>query len=139
MKRAVVEKDFEYKGYKCSVILQIMGHRCGYVMLPADSKYCGMEFPEIPIDVHGGLTYSRNYLFGHEGKDFWIGWDYAHCEDGKDYEALFENFKDDEESMKQIMAMREIDFEISGYIYSLDDVIRDCEWVVDQLIEKGQK
>ena len=27
-KRYVVEKDFEYKGFQCSVILQSFGHRC---------------------------------------------------------------------------------------------------------------
>lgn len=35
------------------------------------------------IDIHGGLTYSKEYLENCE-KGWWIGFDCAHCDDGKD-------------------------------------------------------
>ena len=31
IKNYVIEEDFEYKGFQCCVILQRLGHRCGYV------------------------------------------------------------------------------------------------------------
>lgn len=39
------------------------------------------------IEVHGGLTYSENYLF--ESKDgWWIGFDCGHCDDAKDLSLI---------------------------------------------------
>lgn len=32
----VEEKRFEYRGYPCVVLFMDMGHRCGYVGIPAD-------------------------------------------------------------------------------------------------------
>lgn len=31
MKRFIVEEEYEYQGYKCVVIFNYLGHRCGYV------------------------------------------------------------------------------------------------------------
>lgn len=31
-----VEKQFDYKGYRCVVVMQTMGHRCGYVGIPKE-------------------------------------------------------------------------------------------------------
>lgn len=139
MKRYVVEKDFEYKGFQCSVILQSLGHRCGYVNLESKekSKFFGVDYDNIPIDVHGCLTYSDCKLVDHED-GYWIGWDYAHYMDGKDYEALVKNFSDDEEQRKQIALLKSIDerFETNyGHIYSLDEVVADCKSVADQIIK----
>ncbi len=49
------------------------------------------------IDVHGGLTYSREYLAECEN-GWWIGFDCAHCDDAKDLslikdKVLYEHFK----------------------------------------------
>ncbi len=45
---------------------------------------------EIDLDVHGGLTYSNNYLCISENKKvegwIFIGWDYAHYGDYAGYE-----------------------------------------------------
>lgn len=32
--RYIIEREFEHKGYKCVVVFQEMGHRCGYVGIP---------------------------------------------------------------------------------------------------------
>ena len=32
--RYIIEREFEHKGYKCVVVFQPMGHRCGYVGIP---------------------------------------------------------------------------------------------------------
>ena len=37
----IVEREFEHAGYKCVVVFQKMGHRCGYVGVPKGSKLYG--------------------------------------------------------------------------------------------------
>ena len=52
----------------------------GYVGLPSWHPYYKIDYNEIPIDCHGGLTY------GHldEDDDLWvIGFDTAHSDDDK--------------------------------------------------------
>lgn len=45
----------------------------GYVKLPKGHKYYGVHYDDIPVDVHGGLTYSE------EEDGFWVvGFDTAH-------------------------------------------------------------
>jgi hypothetical protein len=39
------------------------------------------------IEIHGGLTYSKSYLNFCE-KGWWIGFDCAHCDDGKDLSLI---------------------------------------------------
>lgn len=89
------ENRFEYKGYK--YITRKLGYRleqierdrdklrflglnehwwCGYVEIPKDHKVDGVEYDDINIDCHGGLTYSR-----HEGDKWVIGFDCNHFDD----------------------------------------------------------
>ena len=136
--KPIVEKQWEYKGYRCAVLFQPMCHRCGYVEIPKSSKYFNVDYDNIPIDVHGGLTYGRDYLLEvskQEDGTYWIGWDYAHYMDCNDYESALEYYKDDKQQYERILRTKEIMGYSEGWIYSQLDVERDCERVVNQLIE----
>jgi hypothetical protein len=62
----------------------------GYVLIPEGHKYHGVEYDNIPVSVHGGLTYSKLVnektaeLFGL-GKDdigkWCVGFDTYHLDD----------------------------------------------------------
>ena len=139
----VVEKDFEYKGFQCCVILQSLGHRCGYVNV-GNTALKNVNYDDIDgIYCHGGLTYSRDVLAGHEinPNDWWIGWDYAHCDDGKDYEAVFEKFADNEKVIESCKYMKDLEeqFPTGGYVYSEYEVEQECERVVEQIIKEVSK
>lgn len=87
----LIEASFMYKGYRCVVVGINAGHRCGYVGLPRGHKYYGEDYDDIPIDCHGGLTYSRdnpNYPVTNNEGLYWIGFDCAHYDDAKDPELL---------------------------------------------------
>ena len=60
-------------------------HPCCYVEIPKGHKYYNVDFDDIDIACHGGLTYGKSYLAavtGDEPTDRWfIGWDYAHYGD----------------------------------------------------------
>ena len=83
----------EYKGYEFLVI-SLGRHPCGYVCLTEENKYFGKFYDEIPIECHGGLTYSEPKISFLEWSDKYkcmvrtsiedkwiIGWDYAHYGD----------------------------------------------------------
>jgi len=67
------------------------GWGCGYVAIPEGHKYYGVPYYDIPVDVHGGLTYSNHYHDGEmpdgfswpeDFKGHWIvGFDTAHYGD----------------------------------------------------------
>lgn len=57
----------------------------GYVGVPQGHPWWGKDYDHIEADVHGGLTYSRNYLPGetpatHPGY-WWVGFDCLHSDD----------------------------------------------------------
>ena len=49
-----------YNGYQYWIV-SYGSHPCAYVELPKDHKYYGKDYVDIPIDCHGGITYSGNH------------------------------------------------------------------------------
>lgn len=57
---------------ECAVLLAPMGCSFnGYVRLPDDHGYRKLGYDDIPVDVHGGLTYGADV-------DGWVGFDTMH-------------------------------------------------------------
>ena len=55
---------------------ELFGHYCGYVYLYKDHPFYGAHYEELDINVHGGLTYSK------ENNGWWIiGFDCNHLGD----------------------------------------------------------
>lgn len=88
--------DGDYRGYRF-IVRTTKSHPCAYVILPEGHKFNGVDYDEVPIYVHGGLTFGSvifEIIDSLEG--YAIGWDYAHYgdyvedswgldEDGKKY------------------------------------------------------
>lgn len=74
-------------------ILNLGAFPTAYIEIPTTHKLYSKHYDNIDIDVHGGLTYSKNYLWiddEKELKDSWfIGWDYAHYDDYLGYEEMY--------------------------------------------------
>lgn len=64
-------------------ILNLGTHPTAYIKIPKTHKYYGIDYNDLDINVHGGLTYSKNKLIINfkELKGWFIGWDYAHYGD----------------------------------------------------------
>ena len=82
-----------YEGYQF-YIMNLGTHPTAYIEVPITNKLFGKTCDEIyemgiDIDVHGGLTYSRNHLFGSEKYKWFIGWDYAHAGDYAGYSEKY--------------------------------------------------
>lgn len=144
MKRWIVESDFTYEGLRCAVIFGNMGHRCGYVGIPVNHELYGVGYDDayekLDNGVHGGLTYAgggENSEYPVESNLWWMGFDCAHCGDGKDLELAKEYFKEDERLVKQIEMTMEIDsvyptFELES-VRSLEYVENECKSLVNQI------
>ena len=112
LKESKILKNERYKDYEYYIIT-LGTHPCSYVVLPKDHKYYGMNYDEIDVKCHYGLTYSRDYLISKDliEDDVWIiGWDYAHLGDYIPYE-----------------------FSDYGHKYTLDELVKEVEDVIDQL------
>jgi len=80
--------EFEHAGLKCLILRHEMGHLCGYVAVPKGHPCYGRDYDHIPYDdlfpveVHGGLTFSREGNGDTWGKGYWwFGFDCAHAWD----------------------------------------------------------
>lgn len=75
--------DWEYCGFKCLILRSPeMKHLCGYVGLPKWHPYYKKEYNDVDVEVHGGLTFSREGSGDKWEKDYWwIGFDCAHIGD----------------------------------------------------------
>lgn len=89
-----IRKSGEYDRWPESVKeLMEMGWGNGYVLIPSDHPYYGLHYDQIPLSVHGGLTYSDAANdspsqvadwpeFTLEEKEGWVvGFDTAHYDD----------------------------------------------------------
>lgn len=76
-----------YKGFDYYV-LSLGTHPCAYIDV-SETLLNGVDYSDIDILCHGGLTYSRDYLDTVDKKGWFIGWDYAHYNDFAGYEMNF--------------------------------------------------
>lgn len=84
----------EKTGFACLLKRNRMGCYCGYIGLTPDHPLYGVDYSDIDVDVHGGLTYSDYCEDGPEETSichvpkpgepddlFWIGFDTCHITD----------------------------------------------------------
>lgn len=118
-KRMILTSD--YKGWTYSIIT-FGTHPCAYVDVK-DTMFDGKFYADIPIECHGGLTYSADYLPRTNDKGWFIGWDYAHWGD-----LFYSQYNID---------MGVID--IVSKEWTIDEVEEECKNVIDQLIKLTEK
>lgn len=108
---------FEFDGFQCRMIRQMGGggFLCGYVMLPKENKFHGANYEDIPIDCHGGLTFSGQLR--NDTENYWIGFDCAHL--GDISPRWPEMFRDPHSSYKNAAYVRS---EIESIVRQLKDL-----------------
>lgn len=105
-------------------------HRCGYVGIPEESSYYGLEDTDIlpeplmKLGVHGGVTYTGAFLpgdtLGFEGL-WWIGFDCGHFDDAPDPTILLEYIP------ANVLPER------YGHVWSHEEVVTECESLARQV------
>ena len=100
-KSIVLDSGF-FKNYEY-IILNLGTHPCAYICIDSKSKFSQKHYNEIPIEVHGGLTFSDNELgrileysdkykcdtLQSSKRNWIIGWDYMHVGDYYGGDGIF--------------------------------------------------
>lgn len=123
--------EFSYKDYKCFGKRNAMGFWCGYVILPAGHSLIRDHYENIPLEVHGGLTYGKH----HEDKSMTIGFDCAHLGDKK---PSYNNQLVKEIILDPILCSIILE-EREGTYKTIEFVQRECRKMVDQIVEFDKK
>lgn len=82
-------QDFIHAGFSCFILRNQIGCWCGYVGIPESHPYFGKDYNDIPVDVHGGITYADKCdppichipEKGMPENVWWLGFDTAHAFD----------------------------------------------------------
>lgn len=135
MREFKVERDFTVDGYRCVVVGQSMGHRCGYIGLPKGHPYYGKDYDDIDVEVHGGWTYAgKSEEYPVESNNlWWIGFDCAHYMDAKDIE-LIKSFGNKPEY--EYVLQLETRFPTGGEVRTIKYVENELRDTVKQLKER---
>ena len=137
-RKAVVERDFVYKGFRCVVVFNCLCFRCGYVAVTDDPNVFKTIVRKKEIfDVHGGVTYSDGGENSHHTVDsnsYWLGFDCGHYGDEIDVDQAVE-YKLISPEVEPIMRMQEGLF--GGHAMTEEEVAQECKKLVDQMKEVG--
>lgn len=72
------------------IVLRGPSALCAYIGIPKDHPLANFSYDDIPLSVHGGLTFGAlgdgTYL---PGEQFFYGWDYAHSGDKSFYDLTY--------------------------------------------------
>lgn len=87
-----IEEQRKYRDIEYTILLNKAGWRTAYLNVTG-SVLQNVDYNNIDLDVHGGLTYSSDHLpfeidWPVDRNSWYIGWDYAHYSDGFDFEAV---------------------------------------------------
>lgn len=130
MKEMIYSKDNKiellYNGIYEGIHFYIISygtHPCAYIEVPRNHKYYGRNYLELDeiIDVHGGFTYSNDYLRTSDStiivSSWFLGWDYAHL---GDYMGFYEDSKIKNELLKK---------------WTVEEIILECKKAIKELLE----
>lgn len=137
-----VESSFEYQGFPCLGLFYERGHRCGYVGIPPEHPFFEKEDIGQDVEANGGIYFTMHHpkfdkVAGVENY-WWIGWDYDHSWDQKDFEAWHTYFP--EEMEIELNAGRASRYgRIFSRMASAGDVKGECVGVINQILELSGK
>lgn len=113
--------DGKYKDYQF-YILNLGTHPTAYVEIPINNKLYGKNYDDIDICCHYGLTYSRSYLNLIKDNSWFIGWDYAHCDDYTGYEMNFPEL-----------------IRTGGKKWTTEEILQEVFYVINQIIKINEE
>ena len=101
----MIEKEWTSSGLKCVIKMVYGSYRCGYVAVPKGHPAYDLGYDDVPVSVHGGLTYSNTDI---QNERHWFGFDCAHAGDATtDYSHQGDHFWTLEEVTKETEQLAE--------------------------------
>ena len=105
-----------YKGLDYYV-LNLGTHPCAYIDVTGTS-IDGVEYEEVDIECHGGLTYSRPFLATVDKPGWFIGWDYSHYGDFSGTDMMFPP-----------------ELQFGGKQWTTKEIVVHCFQAIDQMVK----
>lgn len=113
MSKAELRRTWKEDGFECAIfehLMAFMDYYTAYIGVPEEHVAVTVgasNYERLPLNVHGGITYSRNYLSDvdpdGEKEVFWIGWDYAHSfSDEMEIDEVIEEVRDVVDQLKHL-------------------------------------
>jgi len=85
-KMGTIYRDITLYGLRC-LIMRGPCSLCAYIGIPLDHILANKGYDDVPLAVHGGLTYASAGDGSHFPAGlYWYGWDYAHFGDAPLYD-----------------------------------------------------
>jgi len=94
------QKEFTYKGFNGYILRNIFGSLGGYVEIPLDNPILsrididkgGLEYENLPLEVHGGITYGNRVINKKTGIEYYVaGFDCGHWDDYIPFQSWMTN------------------------------------------------
>ena len=126
-KHHYIEHQEIYKGVQFVVLFNDSGWRTAYINVTNLflEKLDYMECDNY-VSVHGGFTWKDCRLpfeQEYETESTWLGWDYAHYNDGIDVSKMNELGISIQPYMQYY----------NGHVYTLEEVIKDCKYAINRI------
>lgn len=118
-KPGTIYADWEINGYRC-LVSRGPSSLCAYVGVKPEHIIYGIDYEELPIKCHGGLTYSikGDDSFIWPSGYWWIGWDYGHSGDKSTHDNNFSYLPS---------------YSNDSHAWTPDEVVAEVPEVVEQL------
>jgi hypothetical protein len=106
---------------------------CAYMGIPKSHPLAGFSYKDIPLRVHGGLTFSSEGTGNYPSDYYWYGWDYAHCDDY--------SFYNDKGINGRKWLIPDVERETKEAVYDFSMLVKLAEKIVGQkyIIAKASK
>ena len=79
------DEQYQLDGYDCRIRrMEHTGHLNGYVRIPKEHPWFEQDYGDLPLEVHGGLTFADHGWFDTPDRaaaEWWIGFDCHHLHD----------------------------------------------------------
>lgn len=125
-KSGTIYKDWFEDGIRC-LIMRGPASLCAYLGVPETHPLADKSYDDIPLSVHGGLTFSCKGDGMRPTGYYWYGWDYAHCNDYAFYydEPPLANGFDHSPDKK--WTVDEVEKEIKSAVYDFKMLVKLAE------------
>jgi len=120
-----IVKEWIEDGIKIVILACRGSHFTAYFGIPKDHPLAGFDYDDIPLKIHGGLTYGREGSKIFPTGYFFYGWDYAHLGDRVFIEGLGFNSDEDEHEW----TLEEVETEAKDALYDFKKLVRLAEMI----------
>ena len=122
-----VVKDWFENGIKIAIVACKGSYYTAYFGVPKDHPLAKVKsYDDLPLNVHGGLTYASGESKLLSNDFFWYGWDYAHAGDRTYFDNLPREFLEEKDG-EHDWTLLEVETEVKDALYDFKKFVKLAE------------